>query len=186
MHASNQVAARHAARRAVAALAGPHLPDAAVATAAAIVAERALAALERDLLMQVSSLLRATCAKLHMLQLVLGGHDAMMVTWLQVAVLLLPATVRLSTIKLHLRPLCCRRSSSCAGGLHSRFQPLRPHCGGPRWRPRPLQLRKQQCHHETLARRSPAALHHIVSASYKGEWYQWDRTNHSWSSICSV
>jgi hypothetical protein len=53
MHASNEVAARHAARRAVAALAGPHLPDAAVATAAAIVAERALAALEHDLLVQV-------------------------------------------------------------------------------------------------------------------------------------
>jgi hypothetical protein len=60
MRASNQVAASSAARRAVAALAGPHLPDAAAATTAAIVAERALAALERDLLMQVSGLLYMT------------------------------------------------------------------------------------------------------------------------------
>lgn len=68
MHAGNEVAARHAARCAVAALAGPHLPDAAVATAAAIVAERALAALERDLLMQASSLLGMTLLQRHMLQ----------------------------------------------------------------------------------------------------------------------
>jgi hypothetical protein len=60
MHTGNAAAASNAARRAVAALAGPHLPDAAVATAAAIVAERALAALERDLLMQVSGLLYMT------------------------------------------------------------------------------------------------------------------------------
>ena len=63
MHASNEVAARHAARRAVAALAGLHLPDAAVATAAANVAEPALAALEHDLLVQVSSSLRVFHAK---------------------------------------------------------------------------------------------------------------------------
>jgi hypothetical protein len=65
MHADNEMRARRAARRALAALAGPHLPDAVVATAAAIVAERALAALEQSLLTDVGSLLQECRAMCH-------------------------------------------------------------------------------------------------------------------------
>lgn len=54
MRRGSEARARQAAHAALAALGGPQLPDAAVATAAAIVAERALAAHEQRLLTHVS------------------------------------------------------------------------------------------------------------------------------------
>jgi hypothetical protein len=147
MHATHEAQARHAAQRALAALAGPELADAAVATAAAIVAERALAALEQRLLTHVRSL-RQMCHEPHITYMSYAydmWYDAIALGRIAVACFQ-PNDVRrrlLSTFtSLQTLDVAGRWSSSCIGVWRSRCQPSRQACVGPTLPCRPFLKKK--------------------------------------------